>query len=184
MLHFDQRDHPQAPRLPWLGTCADETKRSKNPDYSTVGSLDSNAAGRPGRPYRKRLAEILPRTSGYRVAAIGFPGPRAGQMANHSRLAAGCRAIVRLLDIACAPDRAGPQAATGPAQVQELRRRGRVTVIARSLALGHQRVDRKHLFVVGPGVADRPARLARERGEALETVFIARLGVDAFAGTE
>jgi len=115
--------------FPWLGTCADETKRSKSSDYSTVGSVDSNAAGRSRWSHRKRLAEILSRTSGHAVAAIGFPGPRAGQMADHSRLVAGCRAIVRPLDISRAPDRAGPQAATGPSQVQgeELWRRDRVT---------------------------------------------------------
>jgi hypothetical protein len=128
-FHFDQRDHPQSPRFPWLGTCADETKRSKNSDYSTVGSVDSNAADRSGRSHRKRLAEILPRTSGHTVAAIGFPVPRTGQMADHPRLVAGSRAIVRPLDISRAAYRPGPQAATGPSQAQgqELWRRDRVT---------------------------------------------------------
>lgn len=124
MFHFDQRDHPQSPRLPWLGTCADETKRSENPHYSALGPVDFDAAGRSRRSDRERFPEVLPRASGHEIAAIGFSGARAGQMADHSRLAAGCLATVRLLDFSRTPDRPGPQAQIGASEVQneELRR--------------------------------------------------------------
>ena len=117
-FHFDQRVHPQLPRLPWLGTCADETKRSKTPYPSTMGRLDFDAGVRSRRPHRKRLAEILPRASGHQFAAIGLPVPRTRQVADHSRLAAGCRAIVRPLDISGASHRAGAPATNGPPQVR------------------------------------------------------------------
>src|SRR4051794_7392531 len=58
-LHFDQRGQPQLPRIPWLGIRADETKRSKNSDYSAVGSVDFSATPRFGGAHRQSLAEIF-----------------------------------------------------------------------------------------------------------------------------
>ena len=48
-----------------------------------------------------------------RIAAIGFPVSRTGQVADHPRVAAGRRPIVRRLDIYRAPDRPGTPAAAG-----------------------------------------------------------------------
>src|ERR1019366_6479084 len=49
---------------------------------------------------------------------------------------------------------------------------------------GHQRGNREHARAICPRLARCPARAARQRGEALEAVFVAALGMDAFAGAE
>jgi hypothetical protein len=104
--------------LPRAGTRADETKRSKRSDPPAMGALDSDAADRSGRADRKGLIAILLRTRGRRIAAIGFPVPGAGQMADHSRLAVGCRAIIGPLDISHAAHGAAAQAAAGTSQIR------------------------------------------------------------------
>ena len=107
----------QSPRFcPWVGTRADETKRSKGPDPAAVGRVGSHASNRSGRAHRKGFAAVLLRTARMRLTIAGFPGEGAGQMADHSRLAIERTAIVRPLDIAGAQGPADAQAATATSQ--------------------------------------------------------------------
>jgi hypothetical protein len=118
LLRKRKSDQRGPTALPRAGTRADETKRSKRSDPPAMGALDFDAADRSGRADRKGLTAILLRTGGRRIAAIGFPVPRAGQMADHSRLALGRRAIVRPLDISDAAHRADASTTAGTSQIQ------------------------------------------------------------------
>src|SRR3569832_2896400 len=53
--------------------------------------------------------------------------------------------------------------------------------IADALFRRLQRVHREHPCCVRPGLAHPPPGAARQRGEALDAVFVAVLGVDALA---
>src|SRR6516164_9259835 len=52
------------------------------------------------------------------------------------------------------------------------------------VSLRRQRVNREHFCAVGPGLPHPPTGAARERGETIDAVLVAVLGVNAFTGTE
>ena len=97
--------------------------------------------------------------------------------------------IIALRDPGLVRRRPVAVAAVGPDHRDHDHRRGVGIDLAavrrrRDSVRSHQRVNRKHARRVGPGCARRPAGAARQRREALEAVFVAALGVDAFAGAE
>src|SRR3954467_5345005 len=55
---------------------------------------------------------------------------------------------------------------------------------ARTSVGSRQHMNRKHVVLVGPGIAHRPTRAARQRRETFKAVFVAALSMDALAGAK
>src|SRR5262249_55214372 len=60
----------------------------------------------------------------------------------------------------------------------------RLPIADAPVSLHRERVNREHFCAVGPGLPHPPTRAACKRGEAIDAVLVAVLGMNAFTWTE